>query len=129
MNNKEKLFDQIRTGNFEAVRDLLENNPNLLEIRDQRGSTPLLLAAYYGHENIVTLLLDKGARVDALDGSGNTALMGVCFKGFTGIAEKLIKAGANVSQKNARKGCHPLLIFLRLGRRAWSAQEFLPYSR
>ena len=93
MNNKEKLFDQIRTGNFEAVRDLLENNPNLLEIRDQRGSTPLLLAAYYGHENIVTLLLEKGARVDALDGSGNTALMGVCFKGFTGIAEKLIKAG------------------------------------
>ena len=27
--------------------------------------------------------------------------MGVCFKGYTDIAQKLIDAGANVSQKNA----------------------------
>ena len=61
MSNKEELFDNIRLGNSEAVENLLESNPKLLESKDQRGSTPLLLAAYYGHENVVEFLLEKGA--------------------------------------------------------------------
>ena len=36
----------------------------------------------------------------AKDASGNTALMGVCFKGYTNLAQKLIEKGANVNERN-----------------------------
>jgi hypothetical protein len=39
--------------------------------------------------------------VDEKDASGNTALMGVCFKGFEEVAKILITAGANVNVRNA----------------------------
>ena len=57
MNNKQELFNQIRSGNLEAVQKLLNNDPALLEVKDERGSTPLLLAAYYGHTDLVVFLL------------------------------------------------------------------------
>ena len=38
--------------------------------------------------------------IDTQDASGNTALMGVCFKGYDAIAKALIYHGANVNVKN-----------------------------
>jgi ankyrin repeat protein len=97
----ERLFDAIRKGDTEAVRRLLANDGKLLHSRDPRGSTPLILAAYYNKGEIVDLLLEQGAKTDEEDGSGNTALMGVCFKGYEAVAKKLIAAGANVNARNA----------------------------
>ena len=101
MNKKKDFFDQIRNGNAKAIEEALQPNPELLESTDERGSTPLLLSTYYGHENVAVLLLQKGAKIDMKDSSGNTALMGVCFKGYIGIAKLLIDAGANVNHVNA----------------------------
>lgn len=84
MSNTDNLFNHIRNGDSGLVEKLLATDHKLLESKDQRGSTPLLLAAYYGHGKLVELLLKKGAEVDAKDGSGNTALMGVCFKRLFG---------------------------------------------
>ena len=83
----EFFFKAIREGNLNEVKPMLEKNPVLINSKDVRGSTPLILATYYDEMEIATLLLDKGAKIDAVDASGNTALMGVCFKGFTDIAK------------------------------------------
>jgi len=40
-------------------------------------------------------------KIDEKDSSGNTALMGVCFKGFTDIAQLLIEKGANINESNS----------------------------
>jgi len=98
------FFNSIRDGNLDRTAALLEAHPELLTSRDQRGSTPLILAGYYNQGEVVRLLLDKGVPVDEKDGSGNTALMGACFKGYTGIAEILIDAGANVNARNGMGG-------------------------
>ena len=50
MNNTKEFFNQIRNGNAKAVENLLQNTPDFLEAKDERGSTPLLLAAYYGQK-------------------------------------------------------------------------------
>jgi len=43
--------------------------------RDERGSTPLLEAARYGHNDICRILIAAGADVKAKDHDGKTALM------------------------------------------------------
>ena len=85
------FFNVIRNGDLSKVEALIAMAPELINSKDNRGSTPLILATYYDHAHIANLLLENGAEIDTKDASGNTALMGVCFKGYTKIAEKLIE--------------------------------------
>ena len=100
MENSATFFNAIRSGDLAPISEMIEETPVLLHAKDQRGSTPLILATYYNHEEIAIFLIEKGANIDAIDSSGNTALMGVCFKGYTNIAEKLISYGADVNIQN-----------------------------
>lgn len=104
MKNADIFFSEIRNGNYEAVQKMLFVNIELVNAKDQRGSTTLILAAYYDQSEIVELLLENGAKIDEKDTSGNTALMGVCFRGFAEIAKKLIVKGANVNERNSMGG-------------------------
>ena len=47
------------------------------------------IAAYYGREAVVEMLLTKGANVDLADGDGDTALMNAKSQGHTGIVAML----------------------------------------
>ncbi|WP_036157249.1 ankyrin repeat domain-containing protein [Maribacter forsetii] len=97
----EFFFKVIREGSINEVKSMLEKNPVLVNSKDARGSTPLILATYYDQKDIAILLLDKGAKIDAVDASGNTALMGVCFKGYADIAKMLIENNAKLNERNA----------------------------
>ena len=101
MENVEIFFGAIRNGNLDQVRSLLEANSKLINAKDGRGSTPLVLATYYNQEAIAKLLLEQGAAINATDGSDNTALMGVCFKGYFDLAKLLLEAGAEVNHRNS----------------------------
>lgn len=101
MENTDTFFNEIRNGDIDAVGKMLDANLDLIQAKDQRGSTPLILATYYNHEEMTGLLLEHGAQIDEKDSSGNTALMGVCFKGFHEIAQLLIEKGANVNESNS----------------------------
>ena len=57
---------------------------------DGRGFTPLFLAATYGKEEAVKLLLDKAADVNAKGKCGQTALMAACCHGYIEIVILLL---------------------------------------
>ena len=95
------LFESIRQGDADTVKKMLSENPQLTEQRDPRGFPPLVLSSYNEQLEITQHLLDAGADIDAQDAGGNTALMGVCFKGYPHIAELLIDRGANVNKQGA----------------------------
>jgi len=65
-------------------------------------------AARLGRDDVIPALLQAGAEIldhgaDAAAGDGargNTALMGVAFKGYAGIARLLVDAGVDVNQRN-----------------------------
>ncbi len=97
----EKFYSAIRNGDLNLIEELLAKDASLINVKDQRGSTPLILSTYYEHSAVANLLLERGADINEKDSSGNTALMGVCFKGFTAIAKNLIDKGANVNTTNA----------------------------
>jgi hypothetical protein len=107
--NENEIFDACRRGDSAAVEQILSEHPELVNARDMKGFTPLILAAYNEQPQIVELLLASGADIDAQDAAGNTALMGVCFKGYKDIAKKLIEAGANVNLRNSNGA--PALTF------------------
>lgn len=65
----------VQWGEAKVVRALLKANPALVHSRDPAGNTPLLLAANECRLNIMALLLGRGARVNATNKAGYTALM------------------------------------------------------
>ena len=62
--------------------------------------TPLMVASKNGHTEIVQLLLEKGAYVNAKDNYGETALMLAAANGRTEIVQLLLEKGADVNAKN-----------------------------
>mmetsp|Transcript_95565 Transcript_95565/g.213809 ORF Transcript_95565/g.213809 Transcript_95565/m.213809 type:complete len:837 (-) Transcript_95565:35-2545(-) len=68
---------------------------------DNDGQAPLALAALQRHQDLVSLLLEQRAELDAVDSQGNTALMlAAAGKGGRRIVETLLKAGASRSLEN-----------------------------
>ena len=58
----------------EQVRDLLNGDATLLNRRDAGGRTPLHRAVKGSAHEVIALLLDRGADIDATDGTGSQAL-------------------------------------------------------
>jgi len=68
------LFRATREGNTDMVRSLISSPGANVNATDDRGSTPLLEAARYGHEDICRVLIAAGANIKAKDNDGKTAL-------------------------------------------------------
>jgi ankyrin repeat protein len=95
------MMDASRAGRDDVIPALWSAGVEL-DCRDAKGYTPLILASYNGRQGTTKLLLSEGADPDAADSDrGNSALMGVAFKGYVPIAKMLIEAGANVNLRNA----------------------------
>jgi ankyrin repeat protein len=64
---------------------------------DDRGHTPLSLAAYRGHKAVVELLLrTKKVEVDSKDGEHRTPLLRAAHEGHDEVVKLLLKEGANM---------------------------------
>ncbi|MDX1603854.1 MAG: ankyrin repeat domain-containing protein [Salinimicrobium sediminis] len=96
-----EFFEAIRLGEAEEVKQQLNADPELAGRKDERGFPPLILSTYHEQPQITKLLLQQGVETDARDAAGNTALMGICFKGNKDIAEMLILNGADVNARNS----------------------------
>ncbi|MBT4503360.1 MAG: sigma-70 family RNA polymerase sigma factor [Gemmatimonadetes bacterium] len=68
------LFVASILGLTERAEELLEADPTLIDARGPEDVTPLCLAAWNGRRSVVELLLRKGARIDATDCHGRTAV-------------------------------------------------------
>lgn len=94
------LHEAARIGRDEMIPALLQAGVDV-EARDDRGFTPLILASYNGQASTTAMLLAHGANPAGADEArGNTALMGVAFKGYAEIARLLLDAGADANQCN-----------------------------
>ncbi|MFC1898571.1 ankyrin repeat domain-containing protein [Candidatus Cloacimonadota bacterium] len=68
------IHDAITQNNIDLVKDLLNENPELLEMKDESGLSPLNLAAYKGSQEIVKYLSEKGADLYSGDTEGSIPL-------------------------------------------------------
>lgn len=95
------LTTMIRNHSIAELEKTIQANPPIVNQPDERGFTPLVLSTYLGNQAAAELLIKYGADLDAQDAMmGNTALMGVCFKGSLALARLLLEKGANPHIRN-----------------------------
>ena len=99
------LFKAVKDNDLNAVKSILDKDPEQVNSKDARGSTPVLLAAYYGLEEMTALLLSFNPNLNTQDGSGNTALMGMSFKGYDTPGLFLRAAFRNRPGARGETGC------------------------
>ena len=93
------LFEAARIGEDNIIREFALSHYDL-NVRDEKGYSALILAAYHGHSSTVDLLIKNKADPCAKDNNGNTALMGALFKGELSIARKLATADCDPDLRN-----------------------------
>ncbi|XP_057566673.1 ankyrin repeat domain-containing protein 27 isoform X1 [Hippopotamus amphibius kiboko] len=86
------------------------NDPSIVTpfSRDDRGHTPLHVAALCGQASLIDFLVSKGAVVNATDYHGSTPLHLACQKGYQSVTLLLLhyKASAEVQDNNGNTPLH-----------------------
>ncbi|XP_066492882.1 ankyrin repeat domain-containing protein 27 isoform X2 [Tiliqua scincoides] len=91
------------------------NDPSIVTpfSRDDRGFTPLHVAAICGQAPLIDLLVSKGAVVNATDYHGSTPLHLACQKGYQNVTLLLLhyKASTEVQDNNGNTALHLACTF------------------
>ncbi|KAF7369563.1 ANK-REP-REGION domain-containing protein [Mycena venus] len=88
-----------------AAANLVVTEKSLLEggpLQQHSENPEIIVASYYGHMKIVSILLEKGADVNAAVGENGSSLQAAAAQGHTGIVRILLEKGANVNAAGGR---------------------------
>ncbi len=91
------VFSAIASGDLEALRALVRDNPRTLDRRMSRfefDQTPLHFAISRKRYDMLDLLIELGADLDAEDATGHTALATAMMRGDHEAVRRLTAAGA-----------------------------------
>ncbi|KAI5444409.1 hypothetical protein KIW84_012873 [Lathyrus oleraceus] len=92
-------------GDLVEAKMLLEFNPSFAKYSTFGGlNSPLHFAASKGHNEIVALLLEKGADMNSRDYCGQTALMQACRHGHWEVVQTLMLYRCNVMKADYLSG-------------------------
>jgi len=101
------FFKAIDNDGKDAVHVFLSCGIDL-EVKDERGWTPLMIAAANGNEELTLLLIHCGARLMVRDINGFTPLHWAAFSGMSNVVELLISKGVDVNSQS-QFGWTPLM--------------------
>ncbi|KAM5129680.1 GA-binding protein subunit beta-2 [Mantella aurantiaca] len=93
-----KLLEAARNGDDDEVRQLMQNGAPFTT--DWLGTSPLHLAAQYGHLSTVKVLLQAGISRDARTKVDRTPLHIAAAEGHANIVDVLIRNGASVNARD-----------------------------
>ncbi len=101
------LHAAVERGDREAVRQVLEEGPGLVNRSTAEGRTALHLASRAANAGLVDQLLEKGGDPDARNGRGRTPLHMAAQAGAPAVVKSLLLGGAHVNARD-RQGATPL---------------------
>lgn len=88
-------LDLAREGRTTDVLEFFDHGLPV-DVTGVNGDTPLMLAAYHGHPDLVRALIERGADLNALNARGQSIIAGAIFKGENAIVRTLVAAGADL---------------------------------
>jgi uncharacterized protein len=117
-----EIFDVIRAGNSDRLREILSADPSQAGVRNERGHSAVLIAQYHRKKDLVEMLLAAEPELDVFDAAsvgrvervrglldadpsglhawssdGFTALHLAAFFGYPRVVELLLSRGAQVN--------------------------------
>jgi ankyrin repeat protein len=95
-----ELAKAIGQNDVEAVKALLRQGADINETDPKWGRDMLLLASDRGYAEIAGLLIDAGANVNKVWGTGMTPLMRAALGGRTEVVRLLIAHGADINARS-----------------------------
>jgi len=101
--NVKALFRVVERGNIAWTYRLIAMGADV-NVRNDAGQTPLMLAAEKGYADMVQVLLQNGANPKLANNQGESALTIALMKGYTRIAESLEMAEASHKYEQG-EGC------------------------
>jgi uncharacterized protein len=104
------VFDAAAVGRTRGLEELLDGEPGLVTSWSKDGFTPLHLAAFFGEEEAVKILLERGADVSVVSRNPKivvTPLHSAAAGSHPGVVKLLLEAGADVNAAQDR-GFTPL---------------------
>ncbi|XP_059920842.1 GA-binding protein subunit beta-2-like [Gadus macrocephalus] len=96
-----RLLEAARVGQDDDVRILMANGAPFTT--DWLGTSPLHLAAQYGHHSTAEVLLRAGVSRDARTKVDRTPLHMAATEGHSSIVELLVRSGADINAKDMLK--------------------------
>ncbi|XP_010289569.1 PREDICTED: ankyrin repeat and SAM domain-containing protein 6-like, partial [Phaethon lepturus] len=92
------VFHALKLGNFQLVKEIVDEDPSQVNITNVDGASPLMIAAVTGQLPLVQLLVEKNADIDKQDNvHGWTALMQATYHGNKDVVKYLLNQGADVN--------------------------------
>jgi ankyrin repeat protein len=110
--NETALFCCIRYQNDDLLKTFIEYEVDINTHHGDTSTTPLMLAATLGYNHICHILLDAGAKINAIDYQGNTplhlAIQHVKEENID-VIQTLIERGADLTASN-EEGFTPTML-------------------
>ena len=104
---KKPIHHAAYEGDLEKVKEIIDRNPNQINVQEAQGFTPLHLASGKGHIEIVEFLLNHGADTELEICTGHTPMMLAAWYAGDGKYETiktLLEHGAKVNHKEDGDG-------------------------
>ncbi len=98
------IWEAVFIGDLKFVQKAVTEGMDVNAKNPVTGDPLLFTAALMGHTQVMTLLMEKGADINARKGDGNTALHAAAFLGRTEAVELLLKHDADVNIRNNQGG-------------------------
>lgn len=112
-NQARSIFDIARNGTVEEVKELMKQNPDVINQTNENGFSPLILACYRGNVEVADFLIDNVKDVNYKSQEG-TALAGLSVKYNKRLVEHLLKKNADPNIADAT-GATPLFWAVKFG--------------
>ena len=88
------IFTIARSGTVQEIMDLHKKNPETVNLKNENGFTPLILACYKGNIDVVNFLIKNSNTINTSSEMG-TALMAATVRGNVQIVTMLLENAAN----------------------------------
>lgn len=101
--NGEMLIWAATWNKFQILKNLIEREEVDPSYRDKNGRTAFIIAAEWGHAEILNFLMTLGIDINhQAESSLETALMAAAYQGEAEICKNLRKAGAKLEMKDSK---------------------------
>jgi uncharacterized protein len=98
---EQQLFEAIKAGRVDEVRELIQQNPSLKDARDANGASAILVATYNMKPDVVNALIELGAPIDIFEAS---------VLGKVDRIEEILKANPGRVSEHAPDGFTPVAL-------------------